>query len=41
MTVDVKLPSKTNEGVVVVGAGLAGLFAALKLSAAIAARRSA
>jgi L-aspartate oxidase len=32
MTVHVQLPAKAHEGVVVVGAGLAGLFTALKLA---------
>jgi L-aspartate oxidase len=32
MTAGVKLPSKANDGVVVIGAGLAGLFTALKLA---------
>ena len=33
MTVHVQLPAKAHEGIVVVGAGLAGLFTALKLAA--------
>src|SRR3990170_3311586 len=32
MTVRVEFPAKANEGVVVIGAGLAGLFTALKLA---------